>query len=531
MTRATVAVAVLMAALSACRTSAPPQPRTPRAGPAAAGRVPAPVAPPAADPRDEVDALLSAAQDSVIQGDTAGFHDCEAAVFALLARSPELAVSSGDCPSYCDDAIEELARLASQAEDDEEGTEEPPPEPQPVPEEHVTELQEKARQAKYDLPILVNNEVSSLIDFYTGRYRERFIAALDRASRYLPFIRAELKRVGLPQDLAWLPLVESAFNPRARSRARAQGLWQFIAGTGRLYDLRSDGLVDERNDPYLATKAAVRHLSDLHSEFGSWELALAAYNCGAGNVQRALRRAKGNTDFWTLRRYLRRETRNYVPALWAVVVVTKDPSAYGLPPIEEKPVCLARVPVEGALDLEVLAERAGYDADELADLNPALTRRLTPANATYQLAVPCGREARTADVIASIPESERVRRFLHVVKKGDTPGSIARKYGSSVDAILAANGLKNPRSLRIGQTLIVPRGPVEASTRHRAASPAPRKPPSRSNAPTPDKYVVRRGDTLAKIARRFGTSPSEIQKANNLPDTTIRPGDVLLLAR
>jgi len=528
MTRPTLVVGVLAVALVACRTGAPQQARAPIPRSAISAQATDPVTKATSDPREEVEALLTSAQDAVIQGDTSGFHDCEAAVFQILDRAPELGVGVGDCPPYRDDVVDELVRLADQAEEDEEGTEEPPPEPQPVLQEHVAELREKASLAKYDLPVLVNGEVTSLIDFYTGRFRERLIAALERASHYLPFIRTELKRANLPQDLAWLPLVESAFNPRARSRAKAQGLWQFMAGTGRLYGLRSDPLVDERNDPFLATRAAVHHLSDLHGMFGSWELALAAYNCGAGNIQRALRRSKGNTDFWTLRRYLRRETRNYVPALWAVVVVTKDPAAYGLPLFEEKSVCLARVPVEGTLDIDVLAERAGFDSEELASLNPALMRRLTPANASYQLAVPCGRESHVAEVIAAIPPSERVRRFLYVVKKGDTPGTIARKYESTPDAILAANGIKNARSLRIGQTLIVPRVPLQPTERRRVAVAPPK---DSGRALTPEKYVVRLGDTLSKIARRFGTSTEEIQKRNNLTDSTIRPGEVLVLAR
>jgi membrane-bound lytic murein transglycosylase D len=515
-------------ALPACRTvtSHPSRAVAPAMGEAASPKESS--APPSPDPREEVETLLDAARDAVSEGDSDAFRDCEAAVFGALERAPELGVIAGQCPTYRDDVLAELARLAEQAEQEEANEEEPPPEPQPVPQERVAELNEKARLARYDLPIVVNGEVTSLIDFYTGRYRERFTAALERASHYLPFIRAELAHANLPQDLAWLPLVESAFNPRARSRAKAQGLWQFMSGTARLYDLHCDALVDERNDPYLATQAAVRHLSDLHAMFGSWELALAAYNCGAGHVQRALQKAKGNTDFWTVRRFLRRETRNYVPALWAVVVVTKDPAAYGLPRFEEKPACLARVPVEGALDLEVLAERAGLDSEELASLNPALTRRLTPASARYQLAVPCGIESHVAQTVAAIPESERVRRFLYVVKKGDTPGAIARKYGSTADAILAANGLKSARSLRVGQTLIVPRGPVEATARRRPA--AVQRPP-KASPPAQERYVVRPGDTLFRIAKRFGTSTEELLKRNNLTDSTIRPGEVLLLAR
>lgn len=520
---------VVLAAVAGCRTAPPAHdgihPVKPPA--TASNSDPAPAAQP--DAHDQVEALLASAQDAAARGDSTEFQDCEAAVFQLLDRTPELAVRPNDCPAYRDDVVAELASLADQLDDGgDTAADDSPPEPEPVAEAHVSEVQEKARQSQYDLPVVVNPEVTSLIDFYTGRYREKLIAALDRASIYLPYIRAELKKANMPQDLAWLPLVESAFNPHARSRAKAQGLWQFMAGTARLYDLRADSLVDERNDPFLATQAAVRHLGDLHNMFGSWELALAAYNCGAGNIQRALRRSKGDTDFWTLRRYLRRETRNYVPALWAVVVVTKNPAAYGLPPIEEHPPCLDRVPVRGALDLDVLAQRAGLDAGDLADLNPALKQRLTPASGTYQLAVPCGLQSNIADVIAAIPPSERVRRFLHVIKRGDTPGAIARKYGSSVDAILAANGIRNPRGLRIGQTLIVPRGPVATTERHTVASAPSRK--ATAHAPT-KRYVVRRGDTLYRIARRFGTSTGELQRRNNLADETIRPGDVILLGR
>ena len=528
MTRRVILALLVVAALAACRSGSPPA--RPFPGPAQdntengqnAINTPQPT-----DPRAEVDALLAAAQDAVVRGEVEEFHDCEAAIFQALLQCPEIASQPTECPSYLDDVLNELTRLAEQVEDGDVG-EEPPPEPQPVPEERVAEVQQKARLAHFDLPVVINQEVTSLIDFYARRYRERFIAALQRGAPYLPYIREELRKANMPEDLAYLPLVESAFNTRARSRARAQGMWQFMAGTAKLYGLRCDGLVDERNDPYLATQAAVRHLSDLYGTFGSWELALAAYNSGAGKVQRAVQRAKGNRDFWTLRRYLRRETRNYVPALWAVVVATKNPEAYGLPPIEENPVCIARVPVEGALDLDVLAERGRLDRDELAEINPALTRRLTSAGGSYQLAVPCGREQQVAEVIAAIPPNERVRRLLHVVRPGDTPGAIARRYGSTVDAIMAANGIRNPRALRIGQTLVVPRGPVERGARV-GARPAPAG--EKVAAAVPSRYVVRPGDTLYGIARRFGTSPEEIQRRNGLQDTTIRPGDVLLLTR
>jgi peptidoglycan lytic transglycosylase D len=529
MTGRVLIAALLVSALAACRSAAPPSRTVADASTDAPDARPTTSSPAEKAARSEVDALLAAAQGAVAAGDEDEFRACEAAIYEALTKSPDVAAPTGDSQTHLDDVLDELARLGDQIDDDDIDAEEPPPEPGPVPQEKVASAQEKARTAHFDLPVVINPEVTSLIDFYTGRYRERFIAALQRGARYLPFIHEQLRKAGLPLDLAYLPVVESAFNPHARSRARAQGLWQFIAGTARLYGLRCDGLVDERNDPYLSTEAAVRHLSDLYHEFGSWELALAAYNSGAGRVERAVQRARGDTDFWTVRRYLRRETRNYVPALWAVVVATKNPEAYGLPKVEDDPVCLARVPVEGALDLDVLAERGNLDGDELADLNPALTRRLTPARGRYQLAVPCGRQEQVAEVIASIPPNERVRRFLHVVRAGDTLGAIARRYGSGVDTIMSANGIRNPRTLRVGQTLVVPRGPVERSVR---ASGNHRPSGERvASAAIPERYVVRRGDTLYGIARRFGTSTEELQRRNGLQDTTIRPGDVLYLSR
>jgi membrane-bound lytic murein transglycosylase D len=532
MSRNVVAVAVAMALvlLAGCRTARQR---------AAANPVPLPALTPSIaeakataeqaalqDLRDEVDLLLLAAGSAAASDDPDEFHDCEALVFEKLSPL-QVHADSVDFATYVADVLDELGRLSDQV-DAEEETEEPPPEPMPVAREQVAEAQATAGRAHFDLPVIVNPEVTSLIEFYTGRYRDRLIAALERASHYLPFIHQELAKAQMPADLGYLPLVESAFNPRARSRARAQGLWQFIAGTGRLYNLRCDGLLDERNDPYLSTQAAVRHLSDLHATFNSWELALAAYNSGAGKVQRAIQRGKGETDFWKIRKYLPRETRNYVPAMWAALVVSRNPSVYGLPTFAEKPDCFGRVPVEGALDLEVLAERGKFDLEDLSELNPALVRRMTPINGSYQLAVPCGREQQVAEALAAIPEAERIRRFLHVVKRGDTPASIARHYGSTVDAILAANSLRSPRSLRVGQTLVVPHGPVEVSRSSRGS----RHAVAATVATTkPERYVVKRGDTLSAIARRFGTSTDLLLKRNNLAGSTIRPGDVLVVAR
>lgn len=534
MRRQAALLAALVLCLSACRSSVVPS--------AVPSGKPVPVAEP--DPtaplREEIDALLLAAREAQERGDLGEAADCHLAALERLFLAQKELAGTPDLEDMLADLLEELETYWDTGE--EAPGEVEIPEPGPVPPEAVSAARDRAMREHFDLPVVVNPEVTSLIEYYTGPYRERFTLALERAARYLPFIREELQRAGLPLDLAYLPMVESAFNPRARSRARAQGLWQFMAGTGRLYGLRANSLVDERNDPYLATVAAVRHLGDLHAAFGDWELALAAYNSGPGRVTRALRRGKGVTDFWGLRRYLPRETRNYVPALWAALIVAKSPEEYGFPRFEERPDCLGRVPVEGALDLEVLAERSGIALEQLAELNPALVHRLTPAEGSYQLAVPCGQEEAVAAAVAAIPPNERVRQFMHVVGKGDTPSSIARRYGSTAEAILAANRLRNPRSLRIGQTLVVPRAPGSVKPQPpRAASNEARAPvrpkqrgekaPSAPAAAPGPRYVVQPGDTLYDIARRHGTTVAELKRLNKLTSSRLRPGDVLLVAR
>ncbi len=543
MRRRLIVLGLLLAAAVACQ-SATPRPQSTTAAAATASPAPDPTACKAF--REQVDSLLESAQDAVANGRSDDARACETSVFAVLARCGPNGPGDPESASYLAQVIEELSLLA-EATPNGEGLDQAtaellaaPPEPQPVSAEQVVAEQEKAREASFDLPVVVNAEVTSLIEFYTGSYRERFAAAMERAGRYLPFIREELRKAKMPLDLAYLPFVESAFNPRARSRARAQGLWQFIAGTARLYDLHCDRMVDERNDPYLATRAAVAHLAELDAMFGRWELALAAYDSGPGRVQRALRRGGGTTDdFWELRRFLPRETRNYVPALWAVLVVVKNPTAYGFAPIVEAPECLGRVHVAGALDLDVLAEHAGVDVELLAQINPALVHRMTPIGGAYQLAVPCGQEGRYATVLASIPPDKRVRSFVHVIERGDTLGGIARRYGSSPETIAAANGVRNARSLRIGQTLVIPRQlgaaarPAAAVARTviaaaEPARPAQRKQPDEANAP--ERYRVRSGDSLYSIARRFGVSVERLRGLNGLTGTLIKPGQWLRLA-
>jgi membrane-bound lytic murein transglycosylase D len=499
-----------LALVTGCKTASPPPAPLPRETGAGQAAVSSGIAVETTW-QELVEDALDGAGDAVEQGDGAEFDDCEAVLVETLSHQ---ATPSSTDANFVNQSLDELQRLRDElaaAQEDESGdqyaTPEVPPEPGPVPEAQVAAAQAKATKERYDLPVIINSQVASLIDFYSGPHRDKFIASLERGSRYIPYIRQQLRDAGLPEDLAFLPLVESAFRTRARSRASAQGMWQFVRGTARLYGLRCDGLIDERNDPYLSTRAAVAHLADLHDIFNNWELVLAAYNSGAGKVSRAVRRAHGDNDFWAISRYLPRETRSYVPAFWAALVVAKNPTAYGLPEWHEQPECVGRVPVSGALDLQVLADRVPLSADQLSDLNPALIHGLTSPQGNYQLAVPCGDEDLIAEAIAAIPPNERVRRFMHTVRRGDTVGALARRYGSSVGAIMAANGIRNPRRLRIGQTLVIPRTPG-TSTRSASAGPAEE----------PREHTVRRGDTLADLARRYGSSVTTIMAANDIHD-------------
>lgn len=368
-----------------------------------------------------------------------------------------------------------------------------------------------------EYPLVRNATVEQFLDALTrdGEYRRRIETGLARSGDYLPMIRDRLVAAGLPQELAYLPLIESAFSVKAYSRARAHGMWQFIASTGRHYGLEIGSLVDERRDPVRSTEAAVAYLADLHAEFGDWHLALAGYNSGAGNVRRAIRRS-GSHDFWTLKRYLPRETRNYVPAFIASVLIAKDPVRWGFPTPQERPWDFDRVAVPDALDLQFLAERIALPVDELRSLNPAIRRDLTPANRTTDLWLPTGWAATVEAVLAEVPRSEWAPRTIHTVRRGESLSTIAQRYDSTVSAIRQANGLRGSL-IHPGQSLIVPRFGAGVDE-------APRRVAEHGG------YVVQSNDTLWDIARSFNVSLDDLCAANGLSRSdVIRPGQRLRL--
>jgi membrane-bound lytic murein transglycosylase D len=375
-----------------------------------------------------------------------------------------------------------------------------------------------------DLPIELNDAVLSCIDLYLGREREWFAAALARGHDHLPHIRQVFASEGIPQDLAYVALVESAFKANAYSRAKARGVWQFISATGKRYGLGIDWWVDERSDPDKATRAAARYLKDLHEMFGDWNLALAGYNAGEGKVLRAMRRY-GTPDFWALRRTrgLRAETKNYVPLIHAAIVIAKAPERYGFmvdpdPVPESEPVSIA-----GAFDLRVIAECAGEPVETIRTLNPVLRRLATPADRTFALRVPLGRAEAVADCVRTLPPEKRVNFRKHVVRRGQSLASIARANGVSARDVAEANGIAPGKRLRRGTELIIP---IPAHTRVATARHERGLDASEGRRV---RHRIKPGDTLVSIAAQYGTTVRELRTWNRLRNTRIAAGSVLTI--
>jgi membrane-bound lytic murein transglycosylase D len=376
----------------------------------------------------------------------------------------------------------------------------------------------------FDIPMVNNDKVMFWVDYYSNRHPRSFQPGLVRSGRYLPLFRQIFEAKGLPLDLIYMAHVESAYKTTAYSRARARGLWQFIAGTGRRYGLRIDYWVDERLDPVKSTRAAAAYLEDLYAEFGDWYLALAGYNAGEGKIRSAIRRS-GSEDFWKIARtrYIRRETKNYVPAILAATLISKEPEKYGFEFEPDPPVEFDTIEVTGGADLRVLAECAGSDFETLRLLNPALRRYQTPPGATTSVNVPSGTGVQTLAALERIPVDERVLYVRHHVQQGDTLSEIAKQHRVSVRAIQQTNNMGRRTLIRVGQELVIPTV---------AVGNYPTVPAGGELVAAGDGsyfvYRVRRGDTLYNIARRHRTSPQAIAAATGIHvNDLIHPGDRL----
>lgn len=384
------------------------------------------------------------------------------------------------------------------------------------------------RETRFDVPVVINHQVLKVLDYYQGRGRAVMEKGLQRIGKYLNLFRDAFAEEEIPQDLVYMAHVESLFEPRAYSRARAKGIWQFVTGTARLYGLKVDWWIDERSDIVKSTRAAARHLKDLHATFGDWHLALAAYNAGAGKISRVLRR-HGQIDYWTMarRRLLPRETRNYVPSILASIIIFKHPGRYGfqvepLPEIEWETVSL-----DFQIDLRVVADKLDVPLSEIAELNPELRRGVTPYRPDgFLLKVPLGSAAFLQPQLAELPPEQRLKLRHHRVRQGETLSQIALRYGISVRAIAEVNRIRNVHRLRLGQHLIIPLSDWKAVTRASTGSTETDRSGSR-----PAVYTVRRGDSLYKIALRYGLTVDKLASWNNLRlRQTIYPGQKIRLS-
>ena len=399
------------------------------------------------------------------------------------------------------------------------------------------EVEEDVSEITHDLPIEINDRVLGFLDFYqNGRGHGAIEVGLQRMGKFQPMIEKILKEEGVPLDLIYLCQAESAFAPRAVSRAQAKGMWQFISSRGKEYGLRQTWWIDERSDPEKSTRAAARHLKDLHQEFGDWYLAMAAYNSGPVRVQRALEHT-GADNFWTLaeRKALPKETINYVPNILALTIIGKNPEKYGFNIKPEPPLEIERVPVDKATDLRVIAEAINLPVEDLRELNSHVLRWTTPPDdSEFQLILPKGYGEKFNEQVSSLPESKRVLFREHVVRKGDTLGLIARKYGTTPSQLVQANNLGKTPVLKVGRSLIIPMSGVTPPPQLSAAkSSGPRTTAARtaSAAAQTTSYTVRPGDTLAKIATRYHTSVEKLKSMNHLSTTRLTVGKRLVISQ
>lgn len=380
-----------------------------------------------------------------------------------------------------------------------------------------TEVKE---EQEYDIPVVVNKKVENCIIYFQTVSRDFFQGALTRAGKYLPVMERILEEEKVPHDLVYLPLIESGFKTSAYSWAHAVGPWQFISSTGRLYGMNRNWWHDERRDFEKSTRAAARHLRDLYERYGDWYLALAAYNGGAGRVDRAIK-SLGTKDFWKLGKKFKRETRDYVPLFLAATIIAKNPEKYGFSSEREEPLRWSTVKIDKCVDLRDVARSLGTTYDYLKTLNPELLRKFTPPDkSNYGLRIPYGREDDFWAAYDDLKAPESSVWVRHKIKRGETLSSIASAYRTSVNALMDANNLNSKHRIVAGRTILVP---VPDNGSYARSS-------SREYKADGNKYVVRRGDTLWDIANGFGTTVTALRNLNGLSrSSSIYPGQKLTI--
>jgi membrane-bound lytic murein transglycosylase D len=427
------------------------------------------------------------------------------------------------------------------------------------------------------IQVAYNDKVKRFIELYSVQRQRSSSVILGLAQYYYPWMKAVFDKYNLPEELVYITIIESALNPTAVSPAGATGIWQFMYGTGKLYGLEVDSYVDDRRDPYKATEAAARHFRDLYNIFGDWGLAISAYNCGAGNVRKAIQRSGGKTDFWGVYPYLPRETQNYFPAFIGAMYMMTYHNLYGIQPAKITIPCdVDTVMINKETHFMQIANVLGVSYDEIKSLNPQYKKDVIPA---FTKSMPV--RLRSNDLLRYIAMSDSVSKYnydtyfnptknlnqiaategtvtedgmmivqktpnkYHVVKKGETLGKIAAKYHTTVASLKSLNHL-HTTSLRVGQKLLVKKGTTvkvpnpnaktakdstnaiannakdsvtttcDSTAAATSANSQPEIKPVPQAQPDYTSYTIRQGDTLCSIARRYNTTPNEIAQCNNL---------------
>jgi membrane-bound lytic murein transglycosylase D len=551
------AVGLLLSGACAARS---PQPTTVQAPQQVVAPQPAP-APAASDPVQELIALSEQHFQAGERELSEGHLDAATAAFDravdVLLESPGGARSNQQLSAHYDRLIERISGHELMALAQADGFAEKAPEPASIDDlltittvERPTPTPETERTVANDLQAVVhdieipqNARVLAYVELFTSRLKGYLEEGLSRGARYLPMIQEVFRAEGVPLDLAYVPLIESAFKPNALSRAKAKGMWQFMRGTALENGLRHDWYIDERADPEKATRAAAKYLKTLYSMFGDWHLALASYNGGPGRVQRAMKRS-GRDDFWKLSatsRYLPRETRDYVPLILAAIIIAKSPAQYEMDVMPIEVPLFETVTVAGAVDIRRVAEWAGASVQDIQDLNPELRRWTTPIRATeYELKVPMGAAEAINTRLTEQGGDDLAPLSHYTVKKNETLPSIAKKLGVSRSDLAEANYLSAKSKLETGQQLVIPRAPTLLATRTETGGQAPDAVPATATrqvetddppARTTTTHRVARGETLSLIAKRYGTTVAHIIELNSLPNSVIHVGQRLIVER
>ncbi len=388
---------------------------------------------------------------------------------------------------------------------------------------------------------IYNSQVKQFIELYAYRKRELTARILGLSEIYFPLFEEQLDLRNMPLELKYLAVIESALNPIANSRAGAKGLWQFMYGTGKVYGLKVTSLVDDRFDPYKSTIAACEHLQDLYDIYGNWSLALAAYNSGAGNVNKAIRRSGGHKNFWVIYPYLPRETRSYVPAFIAASYVMMHADEYKIGAIQPSVLHyeIDTVTIRDILTLDQISEILKIPKDEIAFLNPAYKQGIIPASAENPYFLRLRKKdvgdfitnesniyayktklSQERDSLEKIVEQSKRSTQYYIVKSGDNLGLIASRHNMTVSQLKNMNNLRSS-TIHPRQKLVVYNGsgPMPSSSSYASNTPAP--------TPSPSYHTVRKGESLGLIAGKYSCSVSQLMSWNNLSKSTIYAGQKL----